>query len=392
MLRINNQLGKAFEITSLVTKITGERTLFHASYFGIVNFEKHSERMAENLIQGKAALQQSVRKSLQSRNAKLFTDDIKNLVYLTDTKSDFTLLADAVRKYHKQTDSSVFDYNFGAPLIRRAYVNNEVDQMLELFMNDENTFLYEKTRKPGQMVLNKLYEDKRYDDVLKVHEKIFERDLEESKKNSTPIIGRYVETQIAFEALYEKNDSTALDQAKELYRNLSANEIVIHRFSANVAFLLATQQSDYEFANEVLTNRLNEADNARLQSTVIPAERNLTVINLLNSNKVSEALNEIEQIRDDRVHSKKFFQETITLLKEIKLEDAGLQDKLDTIISQLNSNQIFDIDMKNFFIPLVTISPRDRKKLEERNDRFGAFRSQTNNPSFYVGQKRPFNQ
>lgn len=393
---IQSQYHKLDSCLSIISKSSGQRTLYAPSYFGVDKFEKHSAFISRKESHDKASLQQSIRKSMGDNQAKIFTDDLKKLLYLSNSKADFELCVDAVKKYTEQDDTQVFDFNFGPPLLRCAYVLNETDKMLELFMDDDKNIFKSNMSICSQIVMNKLFEAKRYDDVVKVFLKNFERSLEFAKSNNKEVMFPYVSFQQVIEALLEKNDSDALNQLKEINKLLKEHGIDrANKFHYYGMFLLATQQGDYEYAYEMWSNSTKDGQEKT------PFDRNVNVIGLLNLNKIPEAVKECEDIlySTDSQFRKKFFASTIALLKESSNKvDDELQQKCDAI-SSVTLDMIVDTDPKQYWFRMQTTSPADKRRMKEQNiGSFGddSFRTQrqnfsNNNPgnSVFSRPRRP---
>lgn len=365
---IQSQFNKAGVCLSFVNKTSGHRTLYAPSFFGIDKFEKHSNFISRKESHEKDFLQRNIQQSLGDNQAKVFTEDLKKLLYLSNSRADLDLCANAVKKYTEQDDTQVFDFNFGPPLLRCAYLLNETDKMFELFMDDDNNTFKNGIPINAQLVMNKLFEEKRYGDVLKVFLKNFERSIEFAQKTNKDIMFPYVSYQQVIEALLEKNDSDALSQLKELNKLLLEHGIDrASKFHYYGMFLLATQQGDFEYAYEVLNKSITDG----VENT--PIERNLKVIGLLNLNRITEAVKECEDILYTKSSQfrMKFFAKTIALLKESSNKaDTELQQKCDAI-SSVTLDKVIDSEPKQYWFRMQSISPANKKRLRE--ERIGAF-------------------
>ncbi len=89
------------------------------------------------------------------------------MVYLAETPDEFDLVVEAVKKYEVQSTDEAFNFSFGTLLMRLAYTINQTDKMLELFLSEKPSKAFTET-KLGQILMNKLFEEKRYEDCIKV--------------------------------------------------------------------------------------------------------------------------------------------------------------------------------------------------------------------------------
>ncbi len=83
----------------------------------------------------KDSLTKNIEKGMSDGKAKLFTEDLKTLIYLTQNEKEFDFIFSAVKKYYSQGESGVFNFHFGMPLMRCAYNLNLTDKMYEMVMN-----------------------------------------------------------------------------------------------------------------------------------------------------------------------------------------------------------------------------------------------------------------
>jgi len=231
-------------------------------------------------------------------------------------------------------------------------------------MNGKHSFLSEMDS-VFTITMNKLFEEKRYDEVLKV----FSKALEATLKKEIKIQGKgpfmpFVTSQLAFETLLEMNDPNALELAKELSQTLNDNKIQFNKLSNIAMILLALNQNDYQFAYEAFLGLEKKSLNQ-----LNAAERNLKVQILLKLGNVEEALNEYNQILGLDGNSQKqskFFEATLAAFKEVSQSaNPDLHLKIDDALSRALNSQ-FPFEMKAFFFRKQTISPSDRKKERER--------------------------
>ena len=130
------------------------------------------------------------------------------MLYLADTPDEFDLIVNAVKKYETQTSDD--EFNFGTLLMHLAYTTNQTDKMLELFLSENPSRAFTE-RNLGRLLMNKLFGEKRYDDCIKVYNRIVENGSKIQIKNKINKDGStrhaiidIVATQIVAEALLKK--------------------------------------------------------------------------------------------------------------------------------------------------------------------------------------------
>lgn len=388
-----NLMCNAIENVSVISS----RTLFAPSFFNVDKFANHSNYMQKKEANSKNDVRKIIEKSMSDGNSKMFTEDLKTLLYLTQNQDEFDFVVNAVKMYYNQAESGVFNFHFGMPLMRCAYSLNLTDKMFELTMSGKYSFLSE-VDSVFTITMNKLFEEKRYDDVLKV----FSKALEATLKKDIKIEGKgpfmpFVTSQLAFETLLEMNDPNALELAKELNQTLNTNKVQFNKLSNIAMILLALNQNDYQFAYEAFLGLEKKS-----QNQLNAAERNLKVQILLKLGNVEEALNEYNQILgldSNSQRQSKFFEATLAAFKEVSQSaNSDLHLKIDDALSRALNSQ-FPYEMKAFFFREQTISPSDRKKEREKGSfqtdgsrNFGDFSPRRDNRFGDFKQKGMFNK
>jgi hypothetical protein len=119
----------------------------------------------------------------------VLSDDLLTALHAANSDEDLDFVIREIRKYAKNSDSS---FNFEVPLMKLFYVTNKTDLALEFFMSEVTFFLlfkviayfyrkyllkkkehkYFQTGKVAVILMNKLYEEKRYEDIVRVFDKL----------------------------------------------------------------------------------------------------------------------------------------------------------------------------------------------------------------------------
>jgi hypothetical protein len=144
------------------------RTIFSSSGIGIDGFkasrEQHATRYAPSLDGFKKRFLESAGQS----NSQIFTEDLRNMIMSATNDQEIDAVIQALKKYSTNT-FKLNDYHFGSPVMRLLYLQNKTDLALQLYM-DENFKNVFNDSASALVLMNKLIEEKRYDDVMKVFE------------------------------------------------------------------------------------------------------------------------------------------------------------------------------------------------------------------------------
>lgn len=382
---LHSQVTKPTECLSLVTKIFGQRTLYAPSYFNIHKFDTHRNTIIKSQGFNKESVKATIQQSLsEGKDGRIFTEDLKVFLYLADSDEDYDLLIKSANKYSNQDESGVFNFKFGPPIMRAGYLLNKTDKMFDLYMNDEITFINDVVSVNGQILMNKLFEEKRYDDILKVFEKFlvrFTANLDQNKGEFNKVPNTSL--QIAIEALLEKNDADSLAKIKEMFSK--PNKLIQFNKHPSVGMiLLAMNHNEYELAYKILNNFI---ENTTYQ--LYPDTRNIKVICLLKLGNTDEALVECRDILNQGNFRSKFFNETIDHLKEAGKKNPELSNQVDRLIEDIGDNLFMKYDIKNHYFQMQIHSPMEMKRMKEQKER-GNFDFQGQNQNNDREQRSPF--
>ncbi len=94
------------------------------------------------------------------------------MVYLADTPDEFDLVLNSVKIYEAQANKNVTEFSFGPLLMRLAYTMNQTNKILEIFLSENPGNDAFKEFKVGQMLMNKLFNEMRYDECIKVFDRM----------------------------------------------------------------------------------------------------------------------------------------------------------------------------------------------------------------------------
>ncbi|CAF1536368.1 unnamed protein product, partial [Adineta steineri] len=222
------------------------RTLFSSSGIGIDNFKLSREQHATRFAPSLDVFKKRFLDSIGQKDSQIFTEDLRNMIMSANTDPEIDSVIQALKKYSANT-TKLTDYHFGSPVMRLLYTQNKTDLALQLYM-DENLKTIFNDSASALVLMNKLIEDKRYDDAVKVFEF-------GSKRGFSTTSGRTFPTDVvmlAIEGLYRQNTKESLVKAKELITKVRERDADRNPRTAAMTALLAIQQGEPQFAMEVL--------------------------------------------------------------------------------------------------------------------------------------------
>ncbi|CAF0751400.1 unnamed protein product [Didymodactylos carnosus] len=143
------------------------RTIFTSAGIGIDNFKQSREKHATSYAPSIEEFKKHFIKSIQNPEAKIFTEDLRNMIMSAGTDDEIDAVVQALRKYTSK--KQLFSDHFGPHIMRLLYIYNKTDYALQLYM-DENLGETFNDSVSTLVLMNKLLEEKRVDDCVKVFE------------------------------------------------------------------------------------------------------------------------------------------------------------------------------------------------------------------------------
>jgi len=353
----------------LIPKVAGERNNFGPSFYAMDKFVRHSEYMGRKYSDTLDSIRSAIQITVEKPDARAFTEDIKTFLYLTKTDSDFELLKKAIEKYNKQDTSPIFNFRFAAPLMRLAHSLNKTDDMLALYLKDEANYLH-TTVTPGFILMNKLFDERRFDDVLRVFNRLAKtlttRVVQSGEREFFP----FDALKLAIEANLEKNDDDTNKNAIQLFTTLKNIKPPNPAKMITCLFLTAIQRGNNELAHELYLYLESLQKNSIISA-------NLRIISLCLNQKAGEALasfgadNQVETT--DKRKRTFYFKSTLDTLKEaVNLsKNEEYRKMLDEVLSRIKSeNLVAKSDIKEFATRQInfTAVEIERQKQEKRNN------------------------
>lgn len=211
---------------------------------GFMHSRDRTKLSITNTDSFKAKMQEFV--ADQSSKNLIFTEDLKNMIHLSE-KPDIPLLTQMIQKFNSQSKEARFgNFIFGPPVMRLFHHLQEADQALELFKDEALTGFFDQPIS-YQLLLDMLYKEKRYQDILDTFDIIKQRQVFGSRYRGNVIV-------LTFGACYKLNTPASFEYASALWKEAtSAGALPVRRAVAFFA-ALALKQNSPHVALEVVAN------------------------------------------------------------------------------------------------------------------------------------------
>lgn len=223
------------------------RNLYSAASIGLEGFLQSRERVKlqiSNCDGFKAKMQEFV-KDENSKNL-VFTEDLKNMLHIAG-KEDVELLMQMIERFCSQSKEVRFgNFIFGPVTLRFFHHFKDPDSALALFKNEKLDGFFDQLIS-YQLLLDLLYESKRYQDVLDTFEIIKSRQVQGARYPKHVLV-------LAFAACYKLNTAASLEYATKLYHDATTSGHVPMRRGITFFATLALNQNQPFTALEVVAN------------------------------------------------------------------------------------------------------------------------------------------
>lgn len=223
------------------------RNLFCPTSLGIDAFLQARERTAiqiPSVERFKAKMDEFV-KDENSKNL-IFTEDLKNMIHLSDVK-DGPLLVQMIKRFCSQSKEVRFgNFVFGPVIMRLFHHLKDSETALKLFKDETLGGFFDQLA-TYQILLDLLYEQGKYQEVLDTFDVIQSRQLQGSRYPKHGII-------LVFGACYKLNTPESFEYAKKVWQGAMDSGHLPLRRATTFMSALANQQNKPEVSIEVLSN------------------------------------------------------------------------------------------------------------------------------------------
>lgn len=304
----------------------------------------------------------TIEEAVSKPDGKIFTEDLKTMLYLSKSDSDLDLLVSAIRKYQTQESTAIFGFNFETPLIRLLYSLNKTDRALAIFL-EENDSVFQKFYTAGAILMNKLLEEKRYDDVIKILNKIINKFRNDKKSDPSSRLRTMDISNLVTEALLGMNSVEALNLAKKILVDFKELNLEMHDNAYIKLILLAHNQNQIDFAYELTSLIKNKSINI---------VNNLKFLSLVRMNRIDDAIQLAEDtnkiVLDRAIQNRLFFQETLAILEDMagKLEGEKKGRAQDLVNTIKQENKLIELSLNDYALRLRE-DKKPRGQFREQN-------------------------
>ncbi|KAK4310478.1 hypothetical protein Pmani_017964 [Petrolisthes manimaculis] len=212
--------------TTLILKshqLRGCRLLYTGANLGLEKFESYRKRTHIQFSNGTDTFKENMSKSLiNPEKTIVFMEDLKNMIYLTETESDTELLLDMAKKYHQQHRGVRFgSFTYGPEMMRLFHWLNQPDAAKKALEMKELEGFFDQMVS-YQVAMNLLYVNGQYNEALEVFEQVQSRRIGGVRypKNCFTL---------ALACYYKLDTSESLDSALQLLESAQEYGLFVNR-------------------------------------------------------------------------------------------------------------------------------------------------------------------
>ncbi|XP_037083378.1 pentatricopeptide repeat-containing protein 2, mitochondrial-like isoform X2 [Pollicipes pollicipes] len=158
------------------------RTLFGAGRLGVDEYRQRRTQVGRRLADSKDELHQRLEKFASGLERMAFSEELRQLVHVAEAEEqDQVLLTRMITRLHSQASSVRFGSFVFGPVVMRMYWHHQLaDQALQAFRNPELDGFFDQLTS-FTLLLDLLYKQGRYQDVLDTFDEVQTRQLHGSK-------------------------------------------------------------------------------------------------------------------------------------------------------------------------------------------------------------------
>jgi len=225
------------------------RTLYSAETLGVDGYEKQRERIKLQF----SGMTDKFRTKMQEFSEKdsknmIFTEDLKNMVHLTESSpEDLQLVLQMMKKFNQQNRHLRFgNYVFGPVVMRMYYHLNDPKSAIEAFNDPELEGFFDQLVS-FQVLCDLLYRNQMYQEVLDAFEVIKSKQVHMTKypRNVTVLV---------FASLYKLNNVQSYELALKLLTEMKEVGVEPVRRVLTYASALAVNQNAANVGLEILSS------------------------------------------------------------------------------------------------------------------------------------------
>ncbi|EFA06421.2 pentatricopeptide repeat-containing protein 2, mitochondrial [Tribolium castaneum] len=234
-----------------LSSVLNTRFLYAKATLGLDGFAEQSKQIHQQMenIAGKFREKMTTYSSEDSQNM-IFTEDLKNMVYMAESDADVELVVKMTKKFNSQNKELRFgNFVFGPVIMRMFYTHNKADLALECFKAPEFDGIFDQLI-TYQILLDLLYENGKYQEILDTFEVIKGRQLEGTKYPRNSVV-------LVMAACYKMNSKESVEYALKFWNELRGAGHFPMRRATTFCAGLALNQGMPEAALEIISNVRN---------------------------------------------------------------------------------------------------------------------------------------
>jgi len=267
---------------------------------GYLSARERSKLQINNPESFKAKMQEFV-SDANSKNL-IFTEDLKNMVHISEP-ADVELLSQMIEKFCSQSKEVRFgNFVFGPPVMRLFHHLKDCDSALKLFKNESLHGFFDQLA-TYQLLLDLLFTNNRYQDVLDTYEIIKSRQVQGGRFPKHVLV-------LTLAACYKLNTPAAFEFGGQLLKDATESGHMPMRRAVTFFATLALNQNAPHVALEVIGN-------VRQQSYLtIRTIKALALASLKRFEDVVPILKSILEIDNPMINKQTFPSDAIADLKK----------------------------------------------------------------------------
>lgn len=337
----------------------GVRCLFAPAALGLDNYTRMRERTKTQFVNLADKFKVKMREfSDPSSTNMIFTEDLKNMIHLAEeSPEDLDLVYRMMKRFNQQNKEIRFgSYVFGPVVMRLYYFLNKPDEALKVFKDSELEDFFAQLG-TYQILMDLLYENSRYQEILDVFDIIKNRQHQDAKYPKNVVI-------LTFAACYKLNTAESFEYGMKLWKELKTVGHIPMRRAVTFAAALALNNNSPHIALEILSDIL--------QQNYVTI-RNLKVAALADVGRPEDALPVLRSIIDTDVPSQRkqtFSEEVIEKLRSAveKLNNKEVTHDFQNVEKRLREGgHITKMSLDEQLC--IQIAEAVKKPFQERNQR-----------------------
>lgn len=236
-------------LRNVMKQSPSSRSLYSETALGVDNYIIGREKVKQQFTaQNEEKFREKMVEFTSDKPGNMvFTEDLKNMAHLVNkSPEDIELINKMLQKYNSQNKELRFGlFVFGPVIMRMFYHLNEVDAALKLFKDPQMEGFFDQLIS-FQLLLDMLYENKRYNEVLELFDFIRSKQVQGARYPKHSVV-------LAFAACYRLNTPQSFEYCTKLWKDLAEVGHIPMRKAATFAAGLALEQKSPQIALEILS-------------------------------------------------------------------------------------------------------------------------------------------